>query len=39
MTEFGDAVIVGAAETPYTRHPAEDVTTESLLADVFVRVL
>jgi len=33
------ARIVAAVETPYTRHPAEDVTTESLLADAFVRVL
>lgn len=33
------ARIVGAAESPYTRHPADDVTTESLLADAFVRVL
>jgi len=33
------ARIVAAVETPYMRHPAEDVTTESLLADAFVRVL
>lgn len=39
MTDFGNAVVVGAAETPYTRHPAEDVTTETVLADAFVRVL
>jgi len=39
VTDFGNAVLVGAAETPYTRHPAEDVTTETLLADAFVRVL
>jgi acetyl-CoA acetyltransferase len=32
-------VIVGAAETQYTRHPADEVTTETLLADAFVRVL
>ncbi|MGH9028739.1 MAG: thiolase family protein [Acidimicrobiales bacterium] len=31
--------IVGAAESPYTRHPPEDATTESFLADAFVRVL
>jgi acetyl-CoA acetyltransferase len=34
-----DAVIVGAAESPYSRHPPEGTTTESLLADAFVRVL
>jgi acetyl-CoA acetyltransferase len=34
-----EAVIAGAAETPYTRHPAAEVTTESLLADAFFRVL
>jgi acetyl-CoA acetyltransferase len=39
VADYSDAVIVGAAETPYTRHPAEDVTTEGLLADAFVRVL
>lgn len=33
------ARIVGAAESPYTRHPTEDVTTEWLLTDAFVRVL
>jgi acetyl-CoA acetyltransferase len=33
------ATIIGAAESPYSRHPADDVTTESLLADAFVRVL
>ena len=33
------AVIVGAVESPYARHPVEGVTTESLLADAFVRVL
>lgn len=39
MTDRPQARIVGAAEAPYSRHPAEDVTTESLLADAFVRVL
>lgn len=39
MTDHPQARIVGAAEVPYTRHPADDVTTESLLADAFVRVL
>lgn len=39
MIERSDAVIVGAAESPYSRHPPEGVTTESLLADAFVRVL
>jgi acetyl-CoA acetyltransferase len=33
------AVIAGAAESPYTRHPNPDTTTESLLADAFLRVL
>jgi acetyl-CoA acetyltransferase len=33
------ALIVGAAEAPYARHPDAEVTTESLLADAFVRVL
>jgi acetyl-CoA acetyltransferase len=33
------AVIVGAVESPYMRRPVEGVTTESLLADAFVRVL
>jgi acetyl-CoA acetyltransferase len=34
------AVIAGAAESPYTRHPdPSTTTTESLLADAFVRVL
>ncbi len=36
---MSSARIVGAAESPYTRHPADNVTTESLLADAFVRVL
>jgi len=34
-----DGVIVGAAESPYTRRPPEGTTTETLLADAFVRVL
>lgn len=38
MKQF-DGVVVGAAESPYTRHPAEGTTTETLLADAFVRVL
>jgi len=33
------ARIVGASESPYARHPGDGVTTESLLADAFVRVL
>ncbi len=33
------AVITGAAETPYSRHPAGELTTEALLADVVVRAL
>jgi acetyl-CoA acetyltransferase len=33
------AVIVGAAESPYSRHPPPGTTTELLLADAFVRVL
>ena len=39
MSDYSGVVIAGAAETPYTRHPGEDVTTETLLADAFVRVL
>lgn len=39
MAGRSHALIVGAAETPYRRHPADDVTTESLLADVFGRAL
>lgn len=34
-----NAVIVGAVSTPYTRHPPEGTTTETVLADAFVRVL
>lgn len=33
------ARIVAAAESPYTRHPTPETTTERLLADAFVRVL
>jgi acetyl-CoA acetyltransferase len=33
------ARIVGAAESPYSRHPPRGMTTESLLTDAFVRVL
>jgi acetyl-CoA acetyltransferase len=33
------ARIVAAAESPYTRHPSGDATTEQLLADAFLRVL
>jgi acetyl-CoA acetyltransferase len=33
------AQIIGAAESPYCRHPREGVTTEWLLADAFVRGL
>ena len=39
MAASATARIVGAAEVPYTRHPGEDVTTESLLADALVRAL
>lgn len=39
MPERTNAVIVGAAESPYSRHPPEGTTTESLLADAFVRAL
>lgn len=39
MSGQPQARIVGAAEVPYTRHPGEDVSTESLLADAFVRAL
>ena len=34
-----DAVIAGAAESPYSRHPGPGTTTESLLADAFLRAL
>jgi acetyl-CoA acetyltransferase len=33
------AVIVAAAESPYSRHPPAGTTTAALLADAFVRVL
>lgn len=33
------ALIVGAAEAPYTRHPESGVTTETFLADAFTRAL
>jgi acetyl-CoA acetyltransferase len=33
------ARIIGAAESPYSRHPADGVTTEWLLADAFLRAL
>jgi acetyl-CoA acetyltransferase len=39
VVEGTNAVVVGAAESPYSRHPPEGTTTESLLADAFVRVL
>jgi acetyl-CoA acetyltransferase len=34
-----NARIVAAAESPYTRHPQPEATTEALLADAFLRVL
>lgn len=34
-----EAVIAGAVESPYTRHAPEGTTTETLLADAFVRAL
>src|SRR5436190_2010753 len=37
---MSEAVIAGAAESPYTRHPDPETTgTESLLADAFLRAL
>ncbi|MHB1837477.1 MAG: thiolase family protein [Solirubrobacteraceae bacterium] len=39
MPAKSNAVIAGAAESPYSRHPPEGTTTESVLADAFVRVL
>jgi len=33
------ARIIAASESPYTRHPSVETTTESVLADAFVRVL
>jgi acetyl-CoA acetyltransferase len=35
----GEAAIVAAVETPYSRHPPAGTTTTGLLADAFVRVL
>lgn len=34
-----EALVIGAAETPYSRHPAPEWSTGALLRDVFVRVL
>lgn len=39
MPERTNAVIVGAAGSPYSRHPPAGTTTERVLADAFVRVL
>lgn len=39
MTDYAGAVVLGAVESPYTRHPPEGTTTEGLLADAFVRAL
>lgn len=39
MGDSPNAVILGAVESPYTRHPPEGTTTETLLADAFVRAL
>lgn len=39
MVTRTNAVIVGAAQTPYRRHPPEGTTTETVLADAFTRVL
>jgi len=39
VTDYSGAVILGAVESPYTRHPPEGTTTETLLADAFVRAL
>ena len=39
MPERSNAVIVGAAQTPYMRHPPDGTTTEIVLADAFVRAL
>jgi acetyl-CoA acetyltransferase len=33
------ARVIGAAESPYSRHPSDDVTAEWLLADAFLRAL
>ena len=39
MVDPDNAVIVGAVEVPYMRHPPEGTTTETLLADAFVLAL
>ena len=39
VVERSNAAIIGAAESPYSRHPPEGTTTESLLADAFARAL
>lgn len=39
MSGSSSAVIVGAAQSPYSRHPPEGTTTETVLADAFARVL
>lgn len=39
MADFSNAVIASAVEVPYTRHPPEGTTTETLLADAFVLAL
>jgi acetyl-CoA acetyltransferase len=39
VTDYAGPVIAGAVEVPYTRHPPEGTTTETLLADAFVLAL
>jgi len=39
VTDYAGAVIVGAVESPYTRHPPEGTRTETLLADAFALAL
>ena len=39
MVSSPDAVIVGCAESPYTRHPPADTTTSQVLADAGSRAL
>jgi acetyl-CoA acetyltransferase len=39
MSRATGAVLVGAAESPYSRHPPEGTTTGVVLADAFVRAL
>ena len=39
MPDSSHAVIVGVAKSPYSRHPPEGTTTETVLADAFLRVL